>query len=477
MSLSDPTLLILLGTCVGVTALTTEHAARRGWLPQWIARKILHVIAVGCCAIAPLYLADRQLLIGIVAVAEIALLVLVTRGVLFVEADGRPAWGIALFPLAYLVLLLAPVPVEVVYLSMLVLALSDPLAALVGKTFGRYAYNWTGDAKTWLGSSAFAAATLVLLWLHRSLIFPADGGGAVGYYLAATALLLTLAEGLGSKGWDNVFIPLGAALLILLLPDGVYPADSRANLVLTGCTLLFVGAALFGGWLTTAGALTAGALGWSVIWVAGAWAIVPPLLFFGGSLLIGKLLGPPRGESDPKQGRARDATQVLANGGVYWLLVLLPVLTRWEISPTLLLASIAISTADTWASEIGTRYGGATYDSWRRRRLPVGVSGGVSLVGTLGGLAGSALIALAAGYLPVRVAYGTVLLVGFGGMLVDSLLGATLQIRYRNADGRLSDRESENATVETGFRWVTNDVVNVLTNVLVTGLTWLLLSR
>jgi uncharacterized protein (TIGR00297 family) len=480
MPVSDLTLLFALSTAIAVTTLLTEWIARRGWLPQRVMRKLLHFVAVGCCALAALWIADRTLLTTIVAPVEVVLLWLVGRGVLFAEENGRRAWGIALFPLAFLVLLQTNLPNADLYLAMLILAVSDPLAALVGKTVPLRRFNWTGDPKSLGGSSAFAAATLMLLLFQAPAFLEGLPTPTTVFYAVLIAGLLTLAEALGSKGWDNVFIPLAAALLWRGLPQALVPPHHPEGLILLGIAIGFAGLSSSRRWLTPAGAITAGLFGWSIVTVAGPGAIVPPLLFFASSIALGRWLGPPRGESDAKQGQARDATQVLANGGVYWLLVLAAIFWSGGGTPTLLFVSMAIATADTWASEIGIRYGGPTYDLLRWRRLPVGVSGGVSLVGTLGGLAGSGLIALSAYWLAPEVSFGLVLWVGFAGMLVDSLLGAALQIRYRNAAGQLSDRGGPGTTVVAGYRWVGNDTVNLLTNFLVTALCglglWLAIS-
>jgi uncharacterized membrane protein len=54
--------------------------------------------------------------------------------------------------------------------------------------------------------------------------------------------------------------------------------------------------------------------------------------------------------------------------------------------------------------------------------------------------------------------------VGYGwwGMLLDSVLGAGLQARYRDAKGRLSDRPGPGYRLVGGWQYMTNDVVNLL---------------
>jgi uncharacterized membrane protein len=63
---------------------------------------------------------------------------------------------------------------------------------------------------------------------------------------------------------------------------------------------------------------------------------------------------------------------------------------------------------------------------------------------------------------------------GMAGMLADSLLGGTLQARYRGAQGQLQDQATGDGKPAKGLAWMTNDRVNLLSNALITGLAVLL---
>ncbi|GAC1358998.1 MAG: hypothetical protein NVSMB3_06310 [Acidobacteriaceae bacterium] len=120
------------------------------------------------------------------------------------------------------------------------------------------------------------------------------------------------------------------------------------------------------------------------------------------------------------------------------------------------LAALAEATADTVSSEIGQAFASRTYMLTSLRRVHRGTDGGVSLLGTLAGLAASLVVVLAGGS-ALRLS-GTaeilVFLAGFLGLLADSLLGATLERRG----------------------WIGNDLVN-LTATAVATLSLLLLTR
>ena len=60
---------------------------------------------------------------------------------------------------------------------------------------------------------------------------------------------------------------------------------------------------------------------------------------------------------------------------------------------------------------------------------------------------------------------------GFLGMLLDSLLGATLQARYSNEEtGNFTDIPTN--ILHSGYRWMSNDAVNLLSNVLIVLAVW-----
>src|SRR5207244_8659964 len=97
--------------------------------------------------------------------------------------------------------------------------------------------------------------------------------------------------------------------------------------------------------------------------------------------------------------------------------------------------AIAAAAADTWATEIGAFSPFPPRLITSGQRVTRGTSGGITALGTLGGVAGALVIAwLAHALAPRGTAPGSAALVasaGVTGMLVDSLLGATLQGKYQ----------------------------------------------
>jgi len=170
------------------------------------------------------------------------------------------------------------------------------------------------------------------------------------------------------------------------------------------------------------------------------------------------------GDIIPDGGR-RTALQVLANGGVFAALLTVGEHPAIRLAA---LAALATAAADTWATEVGTRVGGTPRHLFSGDPLPPGLSGGVTLAGTVAALAGAISTGLAAPWLIPTAGVAGVLIVttaGFLGALLDSVLGATVQGRRRCPRcGTIGERTRHCDTFTehaAGWRWMTNDLVNL----------------
>jgi uncharacterized protein (TIGR00297 family) len=163
---------------------------------------------------------------------------------------------------------------------------------------------------------------------------------------------------------------------------------------------------------------------------------------------------------------ARDAAQVFANGGIAALCALL----AHVLAPRYSLAfagAFAAATADTWGTEIGTlaRHGPRSILTFQP--VATGLSGGVTLPGTLAEIAGAltiAAVAHASLSLDVRGALA-IASGGIAGALTDSVLGASIQaLRWCPQCLRATEREPHgcgaNTTPLRGITWFGNDAVN-----------------
>lgn len=167
-------------------------------------------------------------------------------------------------------------------------------------------------------------------------------------------------------------------------------------------------------WLTRRGAVAALAVGLATTWGFGWRGMTLLLAFFVLSTLLSR------------RGTARNQRQVMANGGVAALAALAGSWTAFA-------GSLAAATADTWATEIGRHSPTAPVLITNGTRVPPGTDGGMTLLGTAGGIAGAGLIA-GLSYLFGQRGALAVAVAGVVGMVVDSLLGATVQGKVRWMD-------------------------------------------
>ena len=259
---------------------------------------------------------------------------------------------------------------------------------------------------------------------------------------------------------------------------------------------LAIGAALAGAialvaWrahaLTRSGAIAAFAVG-TLTYASGTLGFTLVLLaFFVPSVALSRLgRARKRDLVDVGKHGARDAMQVLANGGVATACAVVWALThdpRWAFA---FAGAYAAATADTWATEIGTLAKRQPRSILTLRPVATGLSGGITLPGTLaeiggavwmgvGGLFGIGLAYASnpypdAYYAPPAALMLSLLAIpagGVAGATLDSILGATIQ-ELRRCDA--CDRECEtdphgcgaSTQLVRGLPGVSNDIVNFL---------------
>lgn len=174
------------------------------------------------------------------------------------------------------------------------------------------------------------------------------------------------------------------------------------------------------------------------------------------------------------KGSQRDIAQVAANGGVATALALGYGLAQ---SPSLratceagFVGALATANADTWATEIGVLSHQAPRLITTGKATTPGTSGGVTLLGSGAAASGALaegivfnlLLRRRSVLLPINA-----LLSGFGGSLIDSLLGATVQAMYYCPNCQQETEKhvhscGTSTTYLRGVRWMDNDVVNFL---------------
>lgn len=483
---SEATALAVITLAVVALLGASELARRRLELPAEFSRKVVHVGTGVVIFFAPMWIDTTAPVLLVAVVFTLANIAAYARGWLpAVHHTTRRSYGTVYYPLALAILapLLWHDAPEIVAAAMLVLAVGDGAAGIVGELArAPRRYTLVGDAKSIEGSIAMFLATLASL--HLALAVYPDRSIPVAALLASHPLLLfatlvaisaaaTAAEALTPHGLDNLSVPLVTALLLYLSfgsDSPVIDAQVAAAAALGGI-VAYTSHRLR---LLSASGSVATFLLAVLVYGTGGWMwTLPVVAFFLLSSALSRLGRARKRAFDGvfEKTSTRDAMQVAANGGVAGAIAVLARIAPWDGWFVLYLGALAAATADTWSTELGVLARGRVRSVLTLRPVPAGTSGGVSTAGTLGGALGAAVVAAiglwgsgmwdagAVGVLVLLTAAGLV------GSLVDSMLGATLQAQYRcgycGADTERRVHCHLPTTLVRGHSAIDNDLVNI----------------
>ncbi|MGH1362584.1 MAG: DUF92 domain-containing protein [Calditrichia bacterium] len=466
---------------VGMIAIAEIVRRFAGWSVEF-TRKFVH-ISVGIISVSAVSLMGDALAMILVAGSfGLVNLFALRRGLLKSMHGTRLSYGTAFYPLAFAVLLLLCFPANklVIIAAMLVLSFGDAAAAIVGEGLAKVrTYILIKDSKSFEGSLAMLlVSTITLFLLLRYDPF------SIGYQFSllhsfwfgvATAVVATVAEALSHKGSDNLSVPFSTAIILYFFLSN----DNAANLQLTMAivyALLTAGFSIRFRFLTPSGATALFLLAVPIFGFGGWKWTIPILAFFILSSLlskIGKARKTKQDELAEKESR-RDYAQAFANGGLAGILMISYMFYANELFYFLYLAALAAATADTWATELGSLAKQTPYLITNGEAVPAGTSGGVTTIGLVSSLAGSAAIAVSG--IPFSSDLSSdwqlflfVVAAGFLASLFDSLLGATVQVRYScTICGKDTERRThcgKTTDYKRGWKWLNNNWVNALCTV------------
>tara|TARA_B100000214_G_scaffold117491_1_gene82972 strand:- start:4424 stop:5191 length:768 start_codon:yes stop_codon:yes gene_type:complete len=179
-----------------------------------------------------------------------------------------------------------------------------------------------------------------------------------------------------------------------------------------------------------------------VVAIGGHWTwLVTLLAFLSAGFFVTRWRYDEKKEMGFNEGEdgERDWTNVISNGGVPMLISLYAFMTEdWQELLPIFVASVAVATSDTFASEIGC-LDNRVYMITTLKKCEPGLNGGFSPNGQIAALVGALLISLVATALGMLVSAEalsspvefivSISIIGFLGCQVDSLLGALLENR------------------------------------------------
>ena len=454
-----------------VLVVTTHFLGVKRPNKVFLSRKILHIGAISAVSHATLITPQAQLPLFKILILSAAVLLTMAVFKGFFEIDGRKSWGIAYFPWVLLLMLFfQPVKSETIAISFLVLAISDGLSALAGRYIklpGKWEIrNLAINGKTWIGFIIFVlSAWFSLIVIFGSQLLEKNDGSSLNTALLSLfiiALTAAMVELISKKGTDNLWLPLWVFLLLVWISRLGFLMSLFANYIPIVAIIAFV--VWRKKWLSIDGLFTAILL--ALVVVMANVNMVPLLIFF----LLGSLASKINKNinSDSKHGKPRDMWQVLANGGWVGFLALIKgvLIDRGYLGVEdldyMVLIVMSAALGDTLSSEIGMRWGKNPIQITTGKRVPVGLSGGISLAGTLGALLGGLVMSIyALTMFEVRLAmFLDLLIAALGGSIIDSLLGDCIQEKFEH-NGELRDVGLPNNRI-SGIVGINNDAINFI---------------
>ena len=280
--------------------------------------------------------------------------------------------------------------------------------------------------------------------------------------IGVLAAILELCE----AGMDNFSVTIGVFLVCL----GFHHAADATFLV-----GLILGIAVFlPVFLSRAidlyGSLLALGMVVSFYCLGGVFALTVLLLAYGTIAVISRI----RKKRLGKKEHGRGFLQILINGGFSTLAMVAYGLIGHKGLLIVSLVAVGGCFVDSVSSDVGTLSRKAPHDILRRKPVPAGLSGGISLLGTVCALVASAAIAAATVWqLALNWTDGLIMTaLIFGQSVLDSLLGSGLQVKYRCAVcGELTEEKTHcdlAALRHSGLSWMDNNMVNFLSSLAVT---------
>lgn len=209
-----------------------DGMARLGRVTGEYGRKAIHITVGIFAATFPIFLTRTEIFVfhgmffvGIVGLSMISDLVR-TRpearkfklgrfaAEMFERYEDVSRWTIGqfLYPLSLMLVVLFFDDLLIYSFSVLMLALADGFAAVIGKPFGKKIYYVPGGKKSYVGSATFFLIALTLMCLF--LIIETEAGNIALIPAVVYALFLTIVEGGIAGGFDNLAVPLTTAILL-----------------------------------------------------------------------------------------------------------------------------------------------------------------------------------------------------------------------------------------------------------------------
>lgn len=446
-----------------LVCLALAFVAYKLGLPKKYSRKMVHILVGAEWIILSYYmgasyhfLAVCLLFLVILAVAHFKNLMPMISS----ESDNAPGtvyYAVAMSLMAVICLFVE----EMMYpfgIGVFCTSVGDGFAGIVGQLVKKHNPKVYKN-KSLLGTLPnFACSSLVAIIFKEAF----DLNLAIWQCFAIGVLAVGL-ELITAFGLDNISITVGVSLLAYAFIN--YPVINEYFVPII-VTPLIIAVVLEKKVLTKIGLLFAMVLDAVISLILGNFGFVMLCAFLFGSVIIDKIKHLKKKEDTiTKKGDCRDAIQVMANGLVPMMMALLYSGTGHVAFIIGYVAALAEAFADTAASGFGV-FASKVYDVFKMKETKPGLSGGMSIVGTVSSLcAAVAISTIALAFDIVNIKFMLIIAgAAFLGAVFDSMLGSLLQVKFKcKTCGEITEREihCKKPTVKcAGFYFFDNDVVN-----------------
>ena len=421
---------------------TTNFTTRR---PLITTRKLVHMSMLGFALLLPILTWVQAAGCAVLALLFNIFLLPRLAVDLRKRADQEPVanvWrGIVLYPLSVLALiLLYRHHLHVAASAWAIMALGDGMASVAGESLGGPDLPWNHE-KRWTGFVAFVFAGSLGAYVLARWVAPVLPADKVFFVSLAGAVVGALVESLPIRLDDNVSVPLvsgGFVFCAYLVErtalDSNLPYLGKRITFAIGINAFFALLALGLRMVNRSGAVAGFLLGVAV-YLGYGWKsfLILFTFFLLGSIAtrLGYASKARRGVAE-RRGGARSWREASANTLAGASFSILAITTHHEAAFLVaLVAAFAEAAGDTVSSEIGQWLSQRAYLITTFKLVPAGENGGISVGGTLAGLAASGIVA-GVGFSVGLCGPGgaaIALAAGFAGNLLDSVLGATIERR------------------------------------------------
>lgn len=355
------------------------------------------------------------------------------------------------------------------------LSLGDGLAPITAKLLKKCNVQ-ISPTRSLVGSLTVFIISFFSTWIF-SLAFKMD---LDILFIFSVAALACVTEFYGFKGLDNIFIEFMVFGYLLLYHYG-YASMMLQIIIITTPFLAMVMIGTRS--LDISGGITSLLLILAMGVFGGVFETVYTSIYFIIATIVaaitGRLYAKKLGKK--KEKHMRTGRQIVAVGLVPMGFVIAAYFTKNAFFQLLFTLVITEQFADSMASDVGRLTNGKNVDIIRFKPIEKGLSGGVSLLGTLVALVSCFLLPLIP-FLFQRlelIAFLVIAGLAFIGVLVDSVLGSLLQVLYLCPTCGKKVETPIHCEVEAekikGFKLIDNTMVNFLTGVLTGGLGCLML--